>query len=203
MSLPTYEYEDAIKEAGYDLIAGVDEVGRGALASSVFAAAVIVPDKYMPNLLGKVNDSKKMSPRAREKMFDVIKRTCFVGCAEISNEYIDKVNILEATKLAMWFALESLDYDFVLVDGTVHLDYVDKRKQQQVIKGDSLSISIACASIVAKVTRDRLMLELHEEYPMYGWDRNKGYGTKEHIDAIRKYGPTKYHRMTFRKVKND
>jgi len=200
MTFATYEFEDAVKEAGYKFIAGVDEVGRGCLAGPVVAAAVVVPEKYMSNFLGKVRDSKKMTERARERMHDKILGCCHVGHAMVDNKYIDQHNILKATKLAMEFALDQINYEFILVDGNFTLDNHSLEKQQPIIKGDSVSISIAAASIVAKVTRDRLMKDLHKEYPEYRWDKNKGYGTKEHIEALRKYGHTEYHRISFRKV---
>jgi ribonuclease HII len=200
MKAATYEFEDAVKEAGYKYIAGVDEVGRGCLAGPVVAAAVHVPDKYMSNLVGKVRDSKKMTEKARERMYKKIMGCCNVGHAIVDNHYIDTYNILKASKLAMEFSLDQIVYDFVLVDGNFKLDNIKSEKQQCIVKGDSLSISIAAASIIAKVTRDRLMKKLHIEYPEFAWDRNKGYGTKEHIDALRKYGHTEYHRVSFKKV---
>jgi ribonuclease HII len=200
MKFATYEYEDAVKEAGYTHIAGVDEVGRGCLAGPVVAAAVHVPEKYMSNLVGKVKDSKKMTENARERMYDKIMGCCNVGYALVDNNYIDAFNILKATKMAMEWSLEQIHYDFILVDGNFLLDHFPVEKQQPIVKGDSFSISIAAASIIAKVTRDRLMKKLHIEYPEFGWERNKGYGTKEHIDALRKYGHTEYHRVSFKKV---
>jgi ribonuclease HII len=201
MIYATYEFEDAIKEAGYKKIAGVDEVGRGCLAGPVVAAAVVVPDKYLTNFLGKVRDSKKMTPAARQRAYDRIVKTCEVGHAMMDNYYIDMFDILTATKAAMRYALDQLaDYDFVMIDGNFGLEFEPKERQQSIIKGDSLSISIAAASIVAKVVRDSFMVKLHKEYPEFGWDRNKGYGTKEHIDALRKYGHTEYHRTSFKKV---
>lgn len=200
MTFATYEFEDAIKEAGYKLVAGVDEVGRGCLAGPVVAAAVVIPDKYMSNFLGKVKDSKKMTENARERMYKKIMGCCDVGHALVDNKYIDLFNILKATKVAMDFALDQINYDFIMVDGNFTLDNYPLEKQQPIIKGDSVSISIAAASIIAKVTRDRLMKDLHKEYPEYRWDKNKGYGTKEHVDALRKYGHTEYHRVSFKKV---
>ena len=197
MEFPTYDIEDSVKAKGFKYIAGVDEVARGTFVGSVVAAAVIVPDTFITKLIYKVNDSKKLSPKKREGLYDVIINNCNCGIGIISNETIDEINILEATKLAMYSALIQLGIvDYALIDGNVvvaNLDFL----QQQIIKGDCKSISIASASIVAKVTKDRIMDKLHEEYPEYCWDTNRGYGTKVHIEAIKKYGLTKYHRKSF------
>lgn len=166
----------------------------------VVAAAVRIPDAQIPILMGRVKDSKKLSDKKRRELFEVIVNTCDYGIGVISNVIIDEINILEATKLAMKKALQAINaVDYVLIDGTVYLSDVDI-PQKQVIKGDLKSISIASASIIAKVTRDSIMLTLHEEYPEYNWKKNKGYLTKEHIEAIKLYGVTKYHRNSFRKV---
>jgi ribonuclease HII len=201
MIYPTYDLENESKTLGYKYIVGVDEAGRGPGAGPVVAAAVHVPDEAIPELLGKVNDSKKMSAKHRDEMYKVIRACCDFGIQEIGADVIDEINILQATKLAMKSAIEQIEYyDYVLVDGTV-----DLRKQifcphRQVIGGDAKSISIAAASVLAKVTRDRIMEDLHRIYPIYGWDRNKGYLTKGHMEAIQMYGITEYHRATFRKV---
>lgn len=197
-SFPTYEKEDTAKRKGYRFIVGVDEVGRGCGAGPVVAAAVHVPDEAMVELVGKVDDSKKLSARKRERLYDNIMRTCSVGFGDVGAETIDRVNILEATKMAM---IEALGYlpktDYVLVDGTVDLSRLTMCRCEQVIKGDSISISIAAASVVAKVVRDRIMDDLHKEYPMYGWDKNRSYLTKQHVEALEKYGLTPHHRKTF------
>ena len=201
MIYPTYELEEESKALGYKYIVGVDEAGRGPGAGPVVAAAVHVPLEAIPLLVGKVNDSKKMSAKHRDEMYKVIRDCCDFGIQEISTAVIDEINILEATKLAMKSAIEQIEYyDYVLVDGTV-----DLRKQifcphRQVIGGDAKSISIAAASVLAKVTRDRIMEDLHRIYPIYGWDRNKGYLVPEHLRALTLYGPCIYHRMSFRKV---
>lgn len=196
----TYEYEDKVKEKGYHYITGVDEAGRGPGAGPVVAAAVRIPDRFIPVLTGKVKDSKKLSPKRREELFDIITNSCDYGIGVIDNKTIDRINILEATKLAMLNAIDDVRYvDYLLVDGTVVLN--TDLPQQQIIKGDNLSISIAAASIVAKVTRDEIMRTLHNIYPIYGWDKNKGYLTKIHIDAIKEYGATEFHRKSFNKVK--
>lgn len=202
MIYPTYELEEESKISGYKYIIGVDEAGRGPGAGPVVAAAVHVPDKAIPELLGKVNDSKKMSAKHREEMYKVIRACCDFGIQEISADVIDEINILEATKLAMKSAIEQIEYyDYVLVDGTVNLDKHIWCPYRQVIKGDTLSISIAAASILAKVYRDRMVMKIHKEFPIYKWNKNMTYGTKEHMELIKLYGPCIYHRQTFSGVK--
>lgn len=201
MIFPTYEIEDRVKSLGYKYIVGTDEAGRGCLAGGVMAAAVYIPEDVIPKLIGKVNDSKKLSSKRREELYDIIIENCNYATQEISAEIIDEINILEATKLAMKGAIEQLEYyDYVLVDGTVNLNKHLWCPCQQIIKGDNLSISIAAASIIAKVTRDRIMEKLDILYPQYGWAKNKAYGTAEHIKAIKTYGVTEFHRKSFRKV---
>ena len=197
MEFPTYEIEDEIKAKGFKYIAGVDEVARGTLVGSVVAAAVIIPDNFITKLMYKVNDSKKLSPKKREKLYDLIINNCNCGVGIVSNETIDEINILEATKLAMYSAITQLDVvNYALIDGNVVVDNLSV-PQQQIIKGDCKSISIASASIIAKVTKDRIMDKLHKEFSQYFWNTNRGYGTKAHIDAIKKYGLTSYHRKSF------
>lgn len=202
MDYPNYDLENQAKELGYKYIVGVDEVGRGAGAASVVAAAVYVPPESINLLSGKVNDSKKLSVKKREELFTIINDNCLVGIGNVSAETIDDINILEATKLAMKQAIEDVAYyDYILVDGTVDLSkHIKYCPYQRIIKGDAKSISIAAASIIAKVTRDRIMIDLDKEWPIYGWKKNKGYLTKEHIEAINTYGITDYHRTTFKKV---
>lgn len=201
MIYPTYELEEESKSLGYKYIVGVDEAGRGPGAGPVVAAAVHVPLEAIPLLVGKVNDSKKMSVKHRDELYKVIRDCCDFGIQAIEANIIDEINILQATKLAMKSAIEQIEYfDYILVDGTV-----DLRKQifcphRQVIGGDAKSISIAAASVLAKVTRDRIMEDLDAIWPIYGWRKNKGYLTKEHMTAIQTYGITDYHRATFRKV---
>lgn len=197
MKFPTYKIEDEIKAKGFKYIAGVDEVARGTFVGSVVAAAVIVPDSFFTKLIYKVNDSKKLSQKKRNELYDLIINNCEYGIGEVYNEEIDRINILEATRLAMYSALIKLGIaDYALIDGNIVLTNLGAQ-QQQVINGDCKSISIASASIVAKVTKDRIMDKLHEEFPEYGWNTNRGYGTKSHIEAIKKYGLTKYHRKSF------
>lgn len=202
MEYPTYDMEMELTSLGFNYIAGVDEAGRGPGAGPVVAAAVYVPPEVVPSLAGRVNDSKKLTHKKREELFSLIKDSCPHGVQEIGADIIDDVNILEATKIAMRNAVQQLEYfDYVLVDGTVDLSkHLIGVPFQKVIKGDAKSISIAAASVIAKVTRDRIMLDLHKIFPVYGWDRNKGYLTKEHIDAIKTYGITDYHRVSFKKV---
>ena len=198
-------YERELREKGFQYIAGVDEVGRGPLAGPVVAAAVVLPADI--DVLG-VDDSKKLSEKQREALYGEIteKALCWgIGCRD--NLVIDEVNILEATKLAMAEAIENAgrmlferrgsEIDFVLFDA-MKIDAVEK-PQMSLIKGDSKSLSIAAASIVAKVTRDREMIEMDEIYPGYGFASNKGYGTKAHYEGLRENGITSVHRRSFLK----
>ncbi len=176
-------------------IAGIDEAGRGPLAGPVVAAAVIFPNDLF---IEGVDDSKKLSEKKREELFDIILEKAISVKYEIVSQYqIDRINILQATLKAMKLSAEGLSPqpDLLLVDG--NKIFPTKKAFKTVVKGDSKSFSIAAASIVAKVTRDRLMVRLSKEYPEYKWDKNKGYGTKEHIEAIKKYGVTPHHRLSF------
>ena len=192
-----FDYENKYKSQGY--VAGIDEAGRGPLAGPVVCACVIMPleeDKIIPG----INDSKKLSPKKREELFEKIKNTAIsYSIVEIDEKVIDSINILNATKLGMKKALETLD----IMPNTVLIDAVkiDTRiPQVNIIKGDALSYNIASASILAKVYRDRLMLELAKKYPNYHFEKHKGYGTKEHIELLKKYGKCEIHRDTF--IKN-
>lgn len=201
------EYERDLRSKSYTFIAGVDEVGRGPLAGPVVAAAVVMPDDFdVPG----VDDSKKLSEKKREQLYDVIlERAVCYGIGRKDNLVIDQVNILEATKLAMAEAIENAEkmlkeklgeaaeIDFVLFDA-MKIDAV-KKPQMSLIKGDAKSLSIAAASIVAKVTRDREMQQWHQTYPDYGFDSNKGYGTKAHYEGLRRCGITPIHRRSFLK----
>lgn len=191
------EYEQNAELKGYKAICGVDEAGRGPLAGPVCAAAVILPPD---TVIDGVNDSKKLSEKKREALFDVIKETAVSYCvAYASVEEIESINILNATMLAMKRAVEGLDVkaDYAMIDGNKMppLD-IDG---ETIIKGDAKSMSIACASILAKVSRDRILYEYAKEYPQYQFDKHKGYGTAVHREAILKYGPCPYHRMSFLK----
>lgn len=200
-------YENELRAEGIRYIGGVDEVGRGPLAGPVTAACVVLPEDF--DVLG-VDDSKKLSEKKREELFDKIKEKALaVGIGMCDNRVIDEINILEATKKAMAEAIRDADSQLeekgLSPEGTEHLlidavslKDVDK-PQTSIIKGDAKSLSIAAASIIAKVTRDRLMAEYHRQYPYYGFDTNKGYGTKAHYEGIDKYGITPIHRKTFLK----
>lgn len=190
-------YENLAREKGFENICGVDEAGRGPLAGPVCAAAVILK----PNqIIEGVNDSKKLSEKKREALFDVIKSEVQAySIAFATVKEIEEMNILNATMLAMKRAVEGLKIkaDYALIDGN-RLPPLDI-KSEYVIKGDAKSMSIAAASILAKVSRDRLCYEYAEKYPQYGFDKHKGYGTKLHTQAIIEYGPCEIHRMSFLK----
>ena len=190
-------YEKQEQEKGRFLIAGVDEVGRGPLAGHVCVACVMMPQD---DIIEGVDDSKKISEKKREQLFEEIKEKAICYSIQMVNEQtIDEINILEATKLAMKNAIEDMSVkpDVVLVDAISKLD--TNVEIRGIIKGDALSYSIGCASILAKVTRDRLMCDLAKEYPEYGFEKHKGYGTKQHIEALKEYGPCVYHRLSFLK----
>lgn len=195
--MPDYSYENNAKELGYKLICGVDEAGRGPLAGPVYAAACILPQDL---IIEGLNDSKKISEKKREELYEVIKSKAIAySVATASVEEIEEHNILNATFLAMTRAVEALEeVDFCLIDGN-RLPPQLKDKAQAVVKGDSLSYSIAAASILAKVERDRYLLKLDEEYPMYNFKKHKGYGTKEHIALIKEHGISPVHRKSFLK----
>ncbi|MDF1527171.1 MAG: ribonuclease HII [bacterium] len=191
--------DDQLRKSGYSLIAGVDEAGRGPLAGPVFAAAVILPSE---NNLPDTMDSKKISPARREKLFEEILSVALAWhVSSIESQVIDRINILQATFKAMVEAVRNLSNtpEMILVDGS-HTPFVNSHSRA-LTKGDGLSQSIGAASILAKVQRDRLMIRYHEEYPRYGFARHKGYGTREHMDAIAKHGPCPIHRRSFAGVK--
>lgn len=192
--LSKYEKEYYFK--GYNCICGIDEAGRGPLAGPVVAGAVILPKDC---LIEGVNDSKKISEKKREKLYDDITKNALAWAVGIvDNNVIDEINILNATRRAMKMAIEGLKIkpDYILIDAEKKVD-TDGIPYLPIIKGDALSISIAAASIIAKVTRDRMMREYDEIFPMYGFGKHKGYGTKAHIEAIGKYGLCMIHRKTF------
>ena len=193
--MPDYSLEKEYADNGYKGICGVDEAGRGPLCGPVFAAACVLPEGL--NIEG-LNDSKKLTERKREKLFDVIKENAVAYCiSSASVEEIDEMNILEADLLAMRRAIDGLSVraDFALIDGNINRGFdIDTAA---IVKGDSKSMSIAAASILAKVARDRLCLELDAEYPQYKIAKHKGYGTKEHISALFEYGPSPIHRKQF------
>ena len=193
----TYEYENLLKEKGYKAVCGIDEAGRGPLAGPVFAAAVILPEDLGD--LG-INDSKKLSEKKRDALFDVIKEKAIAwSVASASEAEIDEINILNATFLAMKRAVEGLSVkpDVALVDG----NRKPKTGIEEItlVKGDAKSISIAAASILAKVSRDRYLLELHEKYPEYQFNKHKGYPTAQHYEMIKEHGISPVHRLSFLK----
>ena len=191
------EFEKMYQEQGYKAVCGVDEAGRGPLAGPVFAAAVILPEGL---IIGGVTDSKKLTEKKREKLFDEIKEKAVAYCiASASVEEIETLNILQADLLAMKRAVEGLSVsaDFAMIDGNQVPQLTIPT--EAIVKGDSKSESIAAASILAKVSRDRLMLELAKEYPQKEIKKHKGYGTKLHREAILEYGPCEIHRMSFLK----
>ena len=190
-------YENEARNNGYHVVCGVDEAGRGPLAGPVFAAAVILPQNLM---IDGLNDSKKLSEKKREILYDKIKNLALTYAVAFATEHeIDEINILNATFLAMKRAVAKLNLkpDIVLVDGNKSPEL--EISTQTIVKGDSLSASIAAASILAKVERDRLMKNLSKKYPEYNFEKHKGYGTKMHIDLIKKYGPCEIPRKSFLK----
>lgn len=192
-----YTYEDAAAEKGFTAVCGIDEAGRGPLAGPVCAAAVILPHGLV---IDGLNDSKKLSEKRREALFDVICESASAyGIGFASEREIDEINILQATYLAMQRAVEALcgAADYALVDGNRMPPL--PVAGETVVKGDAKSPSIAAASILAKVSRDRLMPGYDEKYPQYGFMKHKGYGTKVHVDALLKYGPCEIHRKSFLK----
>ena len=192
-----WEIENSLYSNGYKVICGVDEAGRGPLAGPVCAAAVILPrDLEIPGL----TDSKKLTDKKRRELFPIIKEQAIAyGIGFASEQEIDEINILQATFLAMQRAIDQLEgkADMALIDGNRQKDF--GLPAVTVVKGDSLSASIAAASVLAKVTRDDLMLEMAETYPEYGFEIHKGYGTKAHYEALRKYGASPIHRQSFLK----
>ncbi|EMT46919.1 ribonuclease HII [Anoxybacillus flavithermus AK1] len=192
------QYERSLYERGVRYIAGVDEVGRGPLAGPVVAAAVILPqDVFLPHL----DDSKKLSETKREQLFSVIQQTALaIGIGVVCAREIDELNIYEATKKAMIEAVQSLSVvpEHILIDA-MHIPL--SIPQTSIIRGDAHSASIAASSIIAKVTRDRMMKQLGEKYPQYGFERHMGYGTKEHLQAIEQYGVIEEHRRSFAPIR--
>ena len=196
--MPDYEFEKAAVNSGFSCICGVDEAGRGPLAGPVCAAAVILPEGAV---IEGLDDSKKLTEKKREKLYDIIKETAVAySVAYGTLEEIETVNILEATYLAMNRAIEGLNIkpDFALIDGN-RVPRGIKSPCETIVKGDSKSMSVAAASVLAKVTRDRLMLEYDKKYPEYNFKKHKGYGTKEHTELIKQYGPCEIHRLSFLK----
>ena len=190
------KFEKEGYEKGYTYIAGIDEAGRGPLAGPVVAGAVILPKDC---LLEGINDSKKISEKKREKLYDdIIQNAVAWGVGIVDHTVIDEINILNATRKAMKLALENLQVkpDYILIDAEKKVD-TNNIPYLPLIKGDALSISIGAASILAKVTRDRMMREYDEMFPMYGFEKHKGYGTKAHVEALKEHGPCMIHRKSF------
>ena len=195
--IDNHKYEKELNQKGIKLIAGVDEVGRGPLIGPVVAAAVILPEDYY---LDGLTDSKKLSEKKREYFYEIIKKDAIsIGIGVVDEKKIDEINIYEATKVAMKQAIDNLNIkpEHILIDA-MPLDL--KIPTTSIIKGDLLSITISAASVIAKVTRDHMLYDIDKEYPMYDLKNNKGYGTKKHIEAIKKYGITKYHRLSYKPV---
>ncbi len=196
-----YKFESKVRADGFKLIAGVDEAGRGSLVGAVVVAAVILPENLY---LERLDDSKKLSANVREALYDkIISAAISYKAVRVEIEEIDELNIYQATLEGMKRAVAGLDVqpDFVLTDA-MKVDFGEKIQSQSIIHGDALSASIAAASIIAKVTRDRLADDWALTYPQYGFERNRGYGTKEHLDAIKKFGHCPLHRKTFNPVKS-
>lgn len=193
-SIDNMRYERKLKALGYKYIAGVDEVGRGPLCGPVVTCACILPDNYsLPGL----TDSKKLSEKKREELYEILIKDCIYSIGIKDEKRIDEINIREATIEAMYEAINNLSVkpDYVLIDA-MELPKLDM-EYNAMIKGDFKSASISAASIIAKVTRDRMMIELDKKYPEYGYRKHKGYPTKDHIEAVKKYGVKDFYRMTF------
>ena len=196
--MPDYSFEQQYLDQGFSLIAGVDEAGRGPWAGPVVAAAVILDESNIPSGL---NDSKKLNEQKREKLFDPIQQYCLVGVGIVDAAKIDQINILQATMRAMELAIKDLpdQPDFTLIDGNRSPDI--KMPSEAIKKGDAKSLSIAAASIIAKVTRDRMMHKYDLQFPDYGFAQHKGYGTAKHSAALNAHGPCVIHRMSFAPIK--
>ncbi len=196
-----WRFEHRARKLGFRHIAGIDEAGRGPLAGPVISAAVILPFDFPDP---GITDSKKLSPKKREEFFSIIMENALaVSTGRSDHDEIDKINILAASLKSMKRAVNGLSFvpDYLLIDGKFTID--SDIPQQALVKGDSRSISIAAASIIAKVTRDRIMEELHLSYPEYGFDRHKGYPTEFHRKALAEFGPCPWHRRSFKGVKRD
>ena len=210
MKYPTLNEEKRLWRKGFKRVACLDEAGRGCLAGPVVAAAVIIKDKKLNRAkllrlnLDSINDSKKLSPKKREGFYKILTKHPQIkwGIGRVSEKVIDKINILEATKLAMEKAIKKIKPkpDFLILDGNMKLKI--NIPQKSIIKADEKVFSCAAASIIAKVTRDRIMERYHKKYPRYGFSKHKGYPTKMHRKKLKKYGPCKIHRKSFRPVKD-
>ena len=199
---PTFQEEDALRQLGYRRVAGIDEAGRGPLAGPVVAAAVILPGNFEADWKPLINDSKQLSPSLREDLFLYITDIAVgIGIGMCDVQIIDSRGIVKATRLAMKRAVEQL----TPVPDTLLIDYMSvpeiRIPQKGITHGDCLSFSIACASIIAKVTRDHLMIELDKTFPEYKFAEHKGYGTPEHLECLRRFGPSPIHRCSFQPVR--
>ena len=199
-SVPTYKYEEKLKLQGYSNIVGVDEVGRGPIAGPVFAAAVVLDPNHIPTGL---NDSKKLSAKKRNLILSEIMKHADVSVGSASEQEIEEMNILQASHLAMVRAIDGLKSvpGHILIDGNLIPSSLDF-PATALIRGDASSVSIAAASIVAKVKRDLFMCDLGQHFPGYGWEKNAGYPTQQHLSALQDLGVTPHHRRTFRPVRN-
>lgn len=202
--MPDFQFESSFLSSPCDLIAGIDEAGRGPWAGPVVAGAVIFPQLKIPeHLAEKLDDSKKLSAAKREELFEEL-NTCgaLIGCGSASVEEIDRLNILQATFLAMRRAVENLPAtpSFAIIDGNKVPSGLPC-PARSLVKGDALSLSVAAASIIAKVTRDRLMTDLAKEFPYYGWEKNAGYGTKAHQIGLAEHGICIHHRRSYAPIK--
>ena len=204
MTYPNFREEKKLYKSGNKIVVGIDEVGRGPLAGPVIACAITVPEFPISNFqFLKIRDSKKLTLKQREEIYELFKKDFYVkwGIGSVSEKVIDKINILEATKLAMKRAVANLEKkigsaDYLLIDGNFKINL--SVSQKSIIKGDQKVFSIALASIIAKVKRDRLMMKYHLKYPEYGFNNNMGYGTRFHREAIRRCGLCNIHRKTFK-----
>jgi ribonuclease HII len=203
LTRPTFIEEELLEAQGYRLIAGIDEAGRGALAGPVVAAAVILPSRLKTSWVSQVNDSKLLNPPSRELLFHHIHEVAIaIGTGVVRHEVIDAKGIIRATRLAMQLAIEQLSPapESLLIDYMLLPEV--KLPQKGITNGDGRCFSIACASIIAKVTRDHLMVELDRTYPDYGLAQHKGYGTRGHMACLRRLGPSPIHRRSFQPVKD-
>lgn len=201
MNMPTFDEENILWKKGYKYIAGVDEVGRGCFAGPVVAAAVVLPKNF--NATNEINDSKLLAPEKRTRLSKIIRKNSLsYSIAEISVEIINQIGIGKATQKAFYQAIKSLNIkpDYIIIDA-FYIDHLKRKNQKPMVHGDRKSISIAAASIVAKVYRDKLMQRLHKRYPQYNLFQNKGYGTKRHQEAIKQYGLSNIHRTSFNLTK--
>ncbi|WP_246514901.1 ribonuclease HII [Desulfonema limicola] len=192
-------FEKKARQNGFSIIAGIDEAGRGPLAGPVVSGAVILSDSFS---VPGITDSKKLTPKKRESLYkEIYAHAAGIGIGIVEPEEIDRINILQASLFSMLLAVKDLKIQpqYLLIDGKFPIP--SDIPQETVIKGDSLSISIGAASIIAKVTRDRIMYEYHKKYPEYGFDRHKGYPTKTHKQAVKEFGPCPIHRLTFKGVR--